>query len=317
MLPVVARFPAPVVSVVLCTYNRAPLLAGALEALLAQREGTPFYEVIVVDNNSDDRTRDVVEGYLATGVVRYGFEPRQGLSTARNRGVSLARADLIAFTDDDVRVSNDWIRSVARAFTENTDVGIVGGKVEPVWEEVPPSWLREAGDAPLAIADFGQDAFRLTRDRSICLLGANVAVRREVFDRVGGFSTSVQRVGDGIGSTEDHDFQMRVQSLGVPALYEPRIKVRAPIPRERLRKRYHRAWHRGHGRFYALMRDPAFERSKRGSFLGVPVHVYRTAFREAAGWGASLLSGRGAAAFAHELRLRFLLGFTVQRISRP
>jgi hypothetical protein len=62
------------------------------------------------------------------------------------------------------------------------------------------------------------------------------------------------------------------------------------------------------------MRDPSFERSKRGAFLGVPAHVYRSALLEAGRWGASLLARRRAAAFAHELRLRFLVGFAVERI---
>ena len=101
------------------------------------------------------------------GVVRYEFEPCQGLSVARNHGVSIARADLIAFTDDDVRVSSTWIQSIVRAFNDNSDVDMVGGKVEPAWEEAPPPWLREAGDAPLALADFGEDAFRITPEAAV------------------------------------------------------------------------------------------------------------------------------------------------------
>ena len=77
----------PVISVVLCTYNRSHLVAEALNALLAQVPGTPPYEVVVVDNNSSDATRDVVEAFVASGVVRYEFEPCQGLSVARNHGV--------------------------------------------------------------------------------------------------------------------------------------------------------------------------------------------------------------------------------------
>ena len=115
--------------------NRSRLLENALEALLAQVPDAPTYEVVVVDNNSDDDTRDVVEPFVARGVVRYEFEPRQGLSVARNHGVSVSRADLIAFTDDDVRVSSTWIRSIAQAFGENPDGDMVGGKIEPVWEE--------------------------------------------------------------------------------------------------------------------------------------------------------------------------------------
>ena len=112
----------PVVSVVLCTYNRSHLLTPALDALLRQGPDTPPYEVIVVDNNSADATRQVVEPFIASGIVRYAFEPSQGLSHARNHGLSIARADLIAFTDDDVRVTSTWIRSIVDTFAEHPDL---------------------------------------------------------------------------------------------------------------------------------------------------------------------------------------------------
>jgi glucosyl-dolichyl phosphate glucuronosyltransferase len=306
---------SPVLSVVVCTYNRAHLLADAIGALLNQGSDAPPYEVIVVDNNSDDGTRDVVARF-AGGVVRYAFEPRQGLSVARNHGVSVARADLIAFTDDDVQVGNDWVRSIVQAFSEHADVDMVGGKVEPIWDGAPPDWLSEAGSAPLALVDFGEESFRVTPGRSIALIGANVAIRRRAFDRIGGFSPAVQRVRDSIGSTEDYDFQMRVMAQGGSAVYEPRIVVRAVVPRERLMRKYHRAWHAGHGRFYAVMREPTFECTRAGTFLGVPAHVYRSVVHEVTGWAASMLGRRSASAFAHELRLRFLVGFATQRIFR-
>ena len=305
--------PPPVLSVVVCTYNRAHLLATAIDALLNQVQGTPPYEVIVVDNNSSDGTRDVVERF-GSGMVRYAFEGRQGLSVARNHGVALAGADLVAFTDDDVQVEAHWVQSIVQAFSEHADVDMVGGKVEPVWEEAPPAWLREAGPAPLALLDFGEDAFRVTPERPIALIGANVAIRRRAFDRIGGFSPVVQRVCDSIGSTEDYEFQMRLIGQGGGALYDPRIVVRAAVAPERLKKQYHRAWHAGHGHFYALMHEPTFERSRIGTFLGVPAHVYRSVVCEAAGWAASVLGRRSTAAFAHELRLRFLIGFAAERI---
>ena len=297
----------------LCTYNRAARLADALTALVCQVDAAP-YEVVVVDNNSTDDTPRVIARFVAGGGVRYTSEPVQGLSHARNRGVAVARADVLAFTDDDVRVGPTWIRSIARAFAEHPDVDMVGGRVEPEWEAEPPAWLTDAGHAPLALVDYGAEPFQVRPEDPVCLIGANVAVRRRVVERVGGFAPRLQRVADGVGSTEDHDFQTRLIGSGATALYDPRMAVRAIVPRERLSKRYHRAWHRGHGRFYALMRDPLFEQSRAGTVLGVPAHVYRSAIGEASAWASSLLRGRRSVAFAHELRLRFLTAFAVQRI---
>ena len=309
---------APVdVSVVLCTYNRSGLLAGALDALVHQIDAPP-YEVVVVDNNSTDGTREMVGAFAARGIVRYTFEPIQGLAQARNRGTAAATAPILAFTDDDVRVAPTWVRAIASAFAEHPDVEMVGGRIEPEWGAEPPAWLSRAGYAPLALVDYGAEPFRITPARPVCLIGANIAVRRRAFNRAHGFSTHLQRVGDGIGSTEDHDFQTRLLESGASALYAPQISARAVVPRERLSKRYHRAWHEGHGRFYARMRDRSFERTRLGTVLGVPAHVYRSAIGETAAWAGSLALGRHSAAFAHELKLRFLTAFAVQRIfDRP
>jgi glucosyl-dolichyl phosphate glucuronosyltransferase len=313
MAPQSSDRPGPEISVVLCTYNRSTLLADALAALVRQPDAPP-YEIVVVDNHSTDDTGEVIESFVATGHVRSVFEPVQGLSHARNRGIATATADIIAFTDDDVRVGPAWVRSIAAAFAEHPDVDVVGGKVEPEWEADPPPWLPHAGHAPLALVDYGAEAFRIEPAHPRCLIGANLAIRRGALERVHGFSPLVQKVGNRLGSTEDHLCQMQLLNAGASALYDPRIVARAVVPRERLTKRYHRAWHRAHGRVYALMRDPLFERSKAGTVRGVPAHVYRSAIGEATAWATSLLLGRRSVAFAHELRLRFLTAFAVQRI---
>jgi hypothetical protein len=128
------------------------------------------------------------------------------------------------------------------------------------------------------------------------------------------FSPAVQRVGEGLGSTEDHDLQIRMLNAGMRGRYEPAMTARALVPRDRLSKHYHRVWHEAHGRFYAIMRDPAFEGSRLGSFLGVPAHVYRRAVQELTAWIGQLLRFRTSAAFAHELHLRFLMAFARQRM---
>ena len=307
---------APALSVVLCTFNRSRLLSGAIEALLRQSAGTPPYEIVVVDNNSTDATRSVVGAFLSTQIVRYEFVPEQGLSAARNRGIAVSRARLIAFTDDDVRVGPEWVRTIVDTFEKRPGIVMVGGKVEPEWESPPPAWLRHAGVAPLAIVDYGNEPIVVTEDKPLCLVGANLAIRREMFDRIGLFSTAVQRVGNVIGSTEDYELEIRVLAAGHAGLYEPRMAVREQVPRERLSKRYHRAWHRGHGRFYALMRDPSFERTSLGTLLGVPAHVYRALLGELAAWAASMVLLQRSAAFAHELRVRFLAAFARERIFR-
>jgi hypothetical protein len=123
----------------------------------------------------------------------------------------------------------------------------------------------------------------------------------------------VQRVRDGIGSTEDHEVLLRVYAAGGRARYVPDLVVNAEVPRDRLTRDYHRRWHKGHGRFHALMRTPGMEASRRGRLLGVPAHVYRSALKEAVAWFTLRLSGRAAEAFVRETRLWFFSGYIMER----
>ena len=272
------------VSVVLSTYNRADRLPVALDALLSQ-VGDVSYEIIVVDNNSTDRTSEIVAERVerAGGRLRYAFEPRQGLSYGRNTGIGLSRAPIIALTDDDVRVAGDWVQELKRLFDRHPDIDYVGGRVVPHWLATPPRWLTQAHWAPLALQDYGPEAQVSGRERAICLVGANLAFRSRVFDRVGLFTPALGRVKNGIGSTEDHDMQLRVWQAGMRGLYAPSLAAVADVTADRLSKAYHRRWHRGHGRHCAMMRlrervpadlGPMSEPADIVSLFGAPAFVY-------------------------------------------
>lgn len=306
-----SRSEIPQLSVVMCTYNRGELLLPAIRSVLAQHQATtPPFDLLVVDNNSTDGTRGIVERIAESDRrVRYVFEAQQGLSFARNAGIRQARAPLIAFTDDDVRVDEHWVTAVVRSFHEHPDADLVGGRVLPVWPAPPPAWLTTERWAPLALADHGDTPFRITSARPICLVGANLACRRSIFDAVGSFTTTLQRVKDSIGSLEDHEFLLRVLRTGACGVYDPRIVVRAEIQPDRLERTYHRRWHAGHGHFHALLRSEEIEQTTRGSFLGVPAHLYRQAALDIVGWMRAIAARNTSRAFDHELRLRFFAGF--------
>lgn len=305
-----AQQETPQVSVIMCTYNRGELLDAAVRSVLAQRAAiAPPLELIVVDNNSTDRTREIVERFAGMdGRVRYVFEPQQGLSYARNAGIREARAPLIAFTDDDVRAESDWVAAIVLAFREYPEADMVGGRVLPVWPVAPPVWLTRDHWAPLALVDYGEAPVTVTAKHPICLVGANLSFRRSVFDTVGVFATSLQRVKDGIGSLEDHEFLLRLLRIGRTAIYDPRIRLYAEIQPNRLERAYHRRWHTGHGHFHALLRSEEMEQTS-VTLFGVPGHLYRQAMGNVVGWVRANAIGEPAQAFHHEVRLRFFGGF--------
>ncbi len=310
-----ARPVPPQLSVVMCTFNRGVLLHDALASVLAQPPSSPPFELIVVDNNSTDSTRQIVER-LAAGDdrVRYVFEPRQGLSHARNTGIAAASGPVIAFTDDDVRARANWTTEIVRVFRDHPGVAMIGGRVLPIWPSRPPAWLTPDHWAPLALVDHGDEPIAVTEHRPICLIGANMAFRRSVFDAIGGFAADLQRVRDGIGSLEDHEFLLRALATGLTGRYDPRIVVHAEIQPNRLERAYHRRWHFGHGHFHALLRSPEIERTTAGSLFGVPGHLYRQAAADLVGLLRRIASRDTARAFEHEMRLRFFAGFFLTRL---
>lgn len=301
------------VSVVVSTYNRADRLRLALEALLAQT-GDVAYEVIVVDNNSTDATPQVVAALAAgdgDGKIRYAFEPRQGLSHGRNTGIALARAPIVAFSDDDVRVADDWVRRVKRVLDGRPDIDYAGGRVLPQWLSPPPAWLTMAHWSPLALQDYGPEPLVSGRERAVCLVGANLAFRKRVFDRVGLFTPALGRIKDGIGSTEDHDMQLRVWRSGMRGLYSPDLVAFADVTPDRMTKAYHRRWHRGHGRHCAMMRlrelvpadlGPMSEPDDLVTLFGSPAFVYADLVRTGYRWLEAVVRRKDPLFYANQLR---------------
>jgi len=306
----------PAISIVISTYNRAARLPGALEALLAQAApGVPF-EIVVVDNHSTDDTRAVIEAYQRQRPehVRYVFEGRPGVSFGRNAGVQAARAALLAFTDDDMRMAPDWVAQLWQAFAAHPEWAFVGGRVWPCWQTPPPAWLTSQHWGPVALLDYGDEPLLVDAQAQRTLITANFALRRAAFERCGGFSSLTQRAINDVCSTEDHELLLRLWQRGARGAYLPQLLGWADVPAARLTKTYHRRWHQGHGRCLALLREASFEHTRRGRLLGVPLHLYRQTLTQAAHWLAACGRGQFAQAFGHETRLWFALGFGAQRV---
>lgn len=181
------------VTVLIATYNRAALLDETLASLAAMHvdPGTAW-DVIIIDNNSSDGTRQVVERHIPCFPVRlqYLFEGRQGRSSALNAGIARAEGRVLAFTDDDVRVARGWLDAGCGPLLQgDASLAYTGGPVRPIWEVPPPRWLDlSRGDlwGTIAIQDHGAEAFLYDSRRKVPL-GANMAARRDLFDRIGGF----------------------------------------------------------------------------------------------------------------------------------
>lgn len=306
---------APVdVSVVISTFNRAHVLPRALESVLDQRVHGGFaYEAIVVDNNCSDETRAIIERYRQAhpGRLRYVFEPHPGASHGRNAGVEVARAPIVAFTDDDNVVDRDWVQTTKRLLDAHPEVAAVGGKVLAHWPCAVPAWLDREHWSPLAILDYGPQPFLTSSADPRCLLTANLAIRREMFHRLGGFSPDYPRC-------QDHELLIRLWRAGEFVLYSPGLVVWSHIDPERLTKTYHRSWNSRHGFHAARMRLQEIidadghllpEPTPAVRLYGVPGFVYANALSEIKQWAAACICGRRSSAWLHEQRARYLLAY--------
>ena len=212
-----------------------------------------------------------------------------------------------------MQVSANWVTTIKRSLDSHPEVDCIGGKVLPSWSSPPPSWLTSEHWAPVGITDYGDRPFYVNAGHRLCLITANMAFRRQALDRIGKFRPQLQRVQDSLGSMEDHELLVRLWNANGQGLYEPQLVVRSPIVGERVTKSYHRRWHLGHGRFYAMARLEEMEQSRSGWLFDVSAHMYRRAALAAAAWLWHQLRGDRDRAFVHETGLLFFAGFFRRR----
>jgi glycosyltransferase involved in cell wall biosynthesis len=239
------------ITVILCTYNRCLSLAKALASIAASTlPESVRWEVLVVDNNSTDQTRIVVEEFRQQfpGRFRYLFEPRPGKSFALNSGTRDSQADILVFTDDDVVVEPTWLRNLTAPLGDTQWTGI-GGRTLLERTFTQPPWLALQGPYNLgsllgAEFDLGEKQQALHS----APYGANMAFRRYVFEKYGGFRTDLGPRPDSMIRNEDTDYGCRLLDAGEKLLYEPSAVVYHSVSESRMRKEYFLNWSFDFGR---------------------------------------------------------------------
>lgn len=222
-------------SIVVCTFDRAAILDDALQSFAAvERPEDASFELLVIDNNSADATRSVAERWAreAPFVLRYAFEPKQGLSHARNLAVREAAGEWIWYVDDDVLFSPEWLVGAVAALHRFAGAAVVAGRVVPVFEPAAPPWLPASALPFYGLTSFGEEA-RWLGQREYPV-GANAAFRRAMLARAGLFRPDLGRVGSSLLSGEEIDMVLRMTEFGDGVGYTPLATVQHRVPAERV-----------------------------------------------------------------------------------
>jgi glycosyltransferase involved in cell wall biosynthesis len=239
------------ISVIVCTYNRLELLIGLLRTLCHQTIDTSEHEVIVVDNNSTDGTREFIGEFCRHfSQVRYFFEPQQGLSYARNRGWQEAKGEYVAYIDDDARAGENWLET-ALALLEHTKPAplCLGGPILPFYTTAKPTWfkgeMRTWGDSPRYLR--AGESFS----------GSNMIWRKEILQTLGGFDVTSGLRGDHLAlGAETELFEKIWHSFDQPHFYySPELAVQHWVPPTKMTVAYQlkrafevgQSWNRSHG----------------------------------------------------------------------
>jgi glycosyltransferase involved in cell wall biosynthesis len=233
-------------------------LLRALESLNALDFPHDAFEVVIVDNNSSDDTRQTAESArLKTGLnIKYVMEERLSFTVARHAGANTASGDILLYIDDDVTVTQGWMRAIVDAFDSNTKVGMAGGAIDPIFEAIPPPWVYQMDSIWLSLFNYGD------KTREIFgVPGPNLCIRSSVLKEVGGFPPDTIGVeAEGRAGTfekiyigpGDWGLSQKVKAAGYKILYVAGAGVYHHIPPVRLSKGWWYARLSGEGCYLAI-----------------------------------------------------------------
>jgi glucosyl-dolichyl phosphate glucuronosyltransferase len=223
------------ISAIICTYNREKYLPGAIEALLLQKNiSVSDFEIVIINNNSTDRTEEIVNDYLQKNSsyrFTYSVETKQGLSHARNKGIEVSKGKLLAFLDDDAYAHKNYIHDVLDFFDHNPLIQAVGGKILLHFEQKEPLWYTPYLGSLLGYFNpWNKPRFFNKKQYP---RGSNMVYKKELFNKYGVFNPALGRIGSGMLGSEEKEMFQRIYSGNEKIYYLPEAVIYHMVPIER------------------------------------------------------------------------------------
>jgi glycosyltransferase involved in cell wall biosynthesis len=257
------------VSVVICTFNRAELLADALQTICEQTINKSDYEVLVIDNNSQDSTPNLTKTFCRNYPnISYFLETVQGLSHARNRGWQEAKGLYVAYVDDDCKMPVQWLE-IAMEIIDRIAPAAFGGPAYGFYNSPKPYWWNDN----YGIFEHSQSARSLRK--SEFLIGCNIFVRRSVLKELGGFDNTLGMYDQNLGYGEESDLQSRICASMTDEIiyYDPELFVYHLVRPEQMSLRWNLSSRFVGGRYSIYVFNDDNSQAGRPSKLKLPVQV--------------------------------------------
>jgi glycosyltransferase involved in cell wall biosynthesis len=197
-----------VLSILICTYNREHFLKLCLDSIIEQTKHCleKKIEIIIIDNNSNDNTKNLIKNYKSITPIIYYLEKEQGLSYARNSGINIANGNYIAFVDDDATINKNWLNALLVGI-ETIKADGFGGPIYPRFEVECPSWI----DKEYFIRRFkSKDGYLNQLVARGGFSGGNMCIHKSIFEKIGNFDINLGMKGNKLGLGEESELFYRL-----------------------------------------------------------------------------------------------------------
>jgi glycosyltransferase involved in cell wall biosynthesis len=227
-------------SIIICSYNRASYISDALTSLYVQSSGLDNFEVIIVDNNSTDNTKEVYAQWRntnANGQFSFISETKQGASFARNTGAAIAKGEWVCFMDDDAVATTDYVKNIIKHIQDQPFIVGFGGRIIPKYIPAEPKWMSYYVSSLVGNFDYAPTACAFENGKYP--LESNMIVKKSVYDQIGGFNVNLPGV---VGTLriggEGKELFYKIIALGHTIYYDPSICVHHVVEVKKLTSEY-------------------------------------------------------------------------------
>ena len=227
-------------SIIICSYNRASYISDALTSLYVQSSGLDNFEVIIVDNNSTDNTKEVYAQWRQTntnGQFTFISETKQGASFARNTGAAIAKGEWVCFMDDDAVATPNYVENILKHIHHQPEVVGFGGRIIPKYIPSEPKWMSYYVSSLVGNFDYASTACAFENGKYP--LESNMILKKSVYIQIGGFNVNLPGV---VGTLriggEGKELFYKIIALGHTIYYDPSICVHHVVEVKKLTSEY-------------------------------------------------------------------------------